>query len=48
MGDLNDIIHPSEKCGPKPANQSRINYFCCMVKQCVAYFTQGYLVHLVE
>lgn len=34
MGDLNNIMHASEKCGPKPANQHRINVFCSMVKQC--------------
>jgi hypothetical protein len=27
-------MHPSEKCGPKLANQSRINYLCRMVRQC--------------
>jgi hypothetical protein len=34
MGDLNELINASEKCGPKNANISRINLFCCMVKQC--------------
>lgn len=34
MGDLNELMNASEKCGPRNANLSRINDFCCMVKQC--------------
>lgn len=34
MGDLNEIMHASEKCGPKSANLSRIRDFCYWVKQC--------------
>lgn len=41
MGDLNNIMNVSEKCGPKPANHQRINAFCSLVKQC-GLFDLGY------
>jgi endonuclease/exonuclease/phosphatase family metal-dependent hydrolase len=34
MGDLNELMNASEKCGPRNANLFHINDFCCMVKQC--------------
>jgi hypothetical protein len=33
MGDLNELMNPSKKCGPRYANISGINEFCCRVKQ---------------
>lgn len=34
MGDMNNIMHVSEKCGPKPANVAHIHDFCFLIKQC--------------
>jgi exonuclease III len=34
MGDLNDIMHPSEKLGPSTVDIDRINAFCSYVKHC--------------
>jgi hypothetical protein len=34
MGDLNDIIHPSEKLGPSSVDLNRMNVFCSYVKNC--------------
>jgi hypothetical protein len=34
MGDLNDIIHPSEKFGPSSVDFNRMNDFCAYVKNC--------------
>jgi hypothetical protein len=34
MGDLNELMNASEKCGPRNANLFHTNDFCCMVKQC--------------
>jgi hypothetical protein len=34
MGDLNEIMHPTEKLGPTPVNFNRINGLCSLVKQC--------------
>jgi hypothetical protein len=34
MGDLNDIMHPSEKLGPSSVDFNRMNAFCSYVKQC--------------
>jgi hypothetical protein len=41
MGDLNNIVSPSEKLGPRPPNLNRIAKFCCMVKYC-GLFDLGY------
>jgi hypothetical protein len=41
MGDLNNIMSPSEKLGPRPPNLNRIAKFCCMVKDC-GLFDLGY------
>lgn len=41
MGDLNNIMHASEKLGPLPANIKRISEFCCLVKNC-GLFDLGY------
>jgi hypothetical protein len=32
MGDLNNIMHASEKLGPRPANDRTISKLCCLVK----------------
>jgi hypothetical protein len=34
MGDLNDIMHPSEKFGPSSVDFNRMNDFCSYVKNC--------------
>jgi hypothetical protein len=34
MGDLNDIMHPSEKHGPSSVDFNRMNHFCAHVKSC--------------
>jgi hypothetical protein len=34
MGDLNDIMHPSEKLGPSSVGVNRMNVFCSYVKHC--------------
>jgi hypothetical protein len=34
MGDLNNLMHASEKLGPTSADINRINKFCSYVKQC--------------
>ncbi|GJN35577.1 hypothetical protein PR202_gb24367 [Eleusine coracana subsp. coracana] len=41
MGDLNNIMHVNEKCGPNPANAARIRNFCCLVKN-YGFFDLGY------
>jgi hypothetical protein len=41
MGDLNEIMHPTEKLGPAPINFNRINAFCSLIKQC-GLFDLGY------
>lgn len=33
-GDLSNIMHASEKLGPRPANDRTISEFCCLVKDC--------------
>jgi hypothetical protein len=34
MGDLNDIMHPSEKSGPSSVDFNRMNDFCAYVNNC--------------
>jgi hypothetical protein len=34
MGDLKDIMHPSEKLGPSSVDVNRMNAFCSYVKHC--------------
>lgn len=34
MGDLNNVMHPNEKFGPRPVNVARISTFCWLVKDC--------------
>ncbi|GJN40476.1 hypothetical protein PR202_gb29691 [Eleusine coracana subsp. coracana] len=41
MGDLNNIMHVNENCGPATANTARIRIFCCLVKNC-GFFDLGY------
>ena len=41
MGDMNNIMHVAEKCGPKAPNFNRIRDFCYLVKQC-GLFDLGY------
>ncbi|GJM87852.1 hypothetical protein PR202_ga03847 [Eleusine coracana subsp. coracana] len=41
MGDLNNIMHQNKKSGPTPANATRIQNFCCLVKNC-GFFDMGY------
>ncbi|GJN28794.1 hypothetical protein PR202_gb16959 [Eleusine coracana subsp. coracana] len=41
MGDLNNIMHVNEKCGPTTANAARIRNFYCLVKSC-GFFDSGY------
>jgi hypothetical protein len=40
-GDLNEIMHPTEKLGPAPVNFNRINVFCSLIKKC-GLFDLGY------
>ena len=47
MGDLNDIMHPSEKLGPRVANARQISEFCCLVKDC-GFFLLGLQRHCVH
>jgi hypothetical protein len=41
MGDLNNIMHVSEKIGPRPANDRVISEFYCLVKIC-GFFDLGF------
>ncbi|GJM87645.1 hypothetical protein PR202_ga03621 [Eleusine coracana subsp. coracana] len=41
MGDLNNLMHVNEKCGPTPTNASRVRNFCYLVKKC-GFFYLGY------
>jgi hypothetical protein len=41
MGDMNDIMHPTEKSGPGRPDLRRINAFCDHVKQC-GFIDMGY------
>jgi hypothetical protein len=34
MGYLNNIMHPSEKCGPGHPNLPCIDNICALIKQC--------------
>ena len=34
MGDMNELMHASEKCGPGRPDIRRINLFCDYLKQC--------------
>lgn len=34
MGDLNNVMHPNEKFGPRPVNVARMSTFCWLVKDC--------------
>jgi hypothetical protein len=34
MGDLNNVMRPSEKCGHKPASISRMRELFALIKQC--------------
>jgi hypothetical protein len=42
MGDMNELMHVSEKSGPGRPNINRINMFCDYVKQC-GFFDLGYI-----
>jgi hypothetical protein len=42
MGDLNNIMHASEKLGPRPANDRTISKLCCLVKDRGFFFYFGY------
>ena len=49
MGDLNNVMHPNEKFGPRPVNVARMSTFCWLVKDCglvdLGFFWSGlYLV----
>jgi hypothetical protein len=41
MGDMNNIMHVSEKTGPRPVNLRSISEFCCLVKDC-GFFDLGF------
>jgi len=41
MGDMNNIMHASEKTGPGPVNHRLISDFCCLVKD-FGFFDLGY------
>ncbi|GJN13559.1 hypothetical protein PR202_gb00276 [Eleusine coracana subsp. coracana] len=46
IGDLNNIMHVNEKCGPNPANAAHIRNFCCLVKNC-GFFDLGFMDQLI-